>query len=322
MTAGTKDTAMNGGPGSPATAGLDILAQRAAQDPTISLVTGPSEREDHRRLVATLSTRATVLDEASDRLWREVERRRGPGATTVVLLPHLGYLGATYEAVRSEVATPKSNVKIIAMDGGLIGPPVPPSAPVLEDVGLMATLPAMTVVAPADAASARSALAAVLDHEGPAYLRLATGNRPSVGRTEFQLGVAPAVHAGDDLTLVAVGALVARAIAVATEIAQMGLRVRVLDAASVKPIDAKAILRAARETEAIVTLEDHTALAGIGSQVAALVAEHRPVTVSRLGVPDLFAAPVATLEEADPFGLSRERVVEACLDLLRRRGKV
>jgi transketolase len=307
---------------SPATAVLGALAQRAADDPSVTVLTGPSDREDHRRLVEGLSTRLVLVDEPSARLWREVERRRRPGQVSVIVVPYLGQLGTTYEAIRSELSTPGANFKILALDGGLVGPPVPPSAPVLEDVGLMATLPAMTVVAPADAASARAALSAVLDHDGPAYLRLATGERPSVGHKEFRLGVAPTIHPGDDLTLVAVGALVARAISVAEEIAQMGLRLRVLDAASVKPLDAKAILRAARETGAIVTLEDHTALAGVGAQVAALVAEHRPVTVSRLGVPDLFAGPVPTLGDGDRYGISRERVVEACLDLLRQRGKV
>ncbi|MCI4319588.1 MAG: hypothetical protein L3K23_05605 [Thermoplasmata archaeon] len=309
-------------PQTPATAALHALRERAEKDPSLSLLLGAPPAAPPARFTEPLAGRMEFIEEAGPGIWPAVERRRASSSAVVAVVAHLGHLGTSYGALRAEVARTGSNLKIIALDGGLVGPSAPTSAPVLEDLGLMATLPAMTVVAPADAESARSALGACLDHDGPAYLRLASTERRGLGHPEFRLGVAPALRTGDDLTIVAVGCLVARAIDVAEEIGQMGLKVRVLDAASVKPLDAKAILRAARETEAIVVLEDHTALAGVGSQVAAIVAEHRPAPIVRLGVPDLFAGPFPTLAQADPYGVSQERVVEACLDLLRRRGKV
>ena len=305
----------------PVAAALEALRERVAKDPSLSVVFGSPPATPPARFTEGLAGRIEIADERTGGIWPAVERQRAASAT-VAVVAHLGHLGTSYEALRTEAARPGSNLKLVAMDGGLVGPATSTGAPLLEDLGLMATLPALRVAAPADAPSARAALGACLDHDGPAYLRLASTERRAVGPGEFRWGVAPALRTGDDLTLVGVGPLVARAVDVADEIGRMGLRVRVLDAASVKPLDAKSVLRAARETEAIVTLEDHTALAGVGSQVAAIVAEHRPVPVVRLGVPDLFAGPFPTLAGADPFGLSHDSVVEACLDLLRRRGKV
>jgi transketolase len=306
----------------PATAALHALRERAGKDPNLRVIFGSPPIAPPSKFNEDFAGRIDFADESTGGIWPAVEQRRTSSSAIVAVVAHLGHLGTTYEAIRAEVARSGSNLKLVAMDGGVVGPPAPASAPVLEDLGLMSTLPGMTVAAPADAESAAAALGACLDHEGPAYLRLASTERRALGHPEFQLGKAPALRTGDDLTVVAVGCLVARAVEVADEIGQMGLHVRVLDAASVKPLDAKAILRAARETEAIVVLEDHTAMAGVGSQAAAIVAEHRPAPVLRLGVPDLFAGPFPTMAQADPYGLSHERVVEACLDLLRRRGKV
>jgi transketolase len=156
----------------------------------------------------------------------------------------------------------------------------------------------------------------------PAYLRLTELPAPPTGGPDWEIGRARVVREGADVGLLAVGTMVARALAVAEELAKVGLSARVLDLASVKPIDLKSILRAARDTGALLTLEEHLLANGVGTQVAALTAENYPVPVRRLGIPDL-AGPAGTGTSAlDALGLSRERIVEETWELLRLKGKV
>ncbi|MCI4360778.1 MAG: transketolase family protein, partial [Thermoplasmata archaeon] len=121
---------------------------------------------------------------------------------------------------------------------------------------------------------------------------------------------------------VAVGAMVARALDVAEELHRVGVEARVLDLASVKPFDQKALLKAARETGAILTMEEHSVLTGVGSLVAAATSENYPVPVRRLGVPDLFGESGDPWTLMDRYGLSKERALEEAWDLLKMRGKV
>jgi transketolase len=220
-----------------------------------------------------------------------------------------------YHAIRESIARRGSNVKIVATtssDAGKASLPV-------DDLGVMRGLPGLTVVVPADGPTVRSAVVALAAIRGPAYLRLASGSLPVVTEGAFAIGRAGTLRDGADLTVVAIGTPVARALAVATELDRVGVSTRVLDFASFKPHDAKALLRAARDTGAILTIEEHSALTGLGALVAATVAEGAPVPVRRVGLPDLFASPG---EPGDRLGLSTERCLEEAWTLLRARGKV
>lgn len=300
--------------------GLDAIAESAAGATAPYVVTGGLARRYVSRLAGKAGERPPPLPRAQ--AFRRAIADAPPGARPVVVVPRLGAGGSVFPEIRRAAAAENPRFVLVALDGGAIGPPADAASPVLEDLGLMAALPSLSVFVPADAGSTAPTLRAALGVEGAVYVRLATTERVAVGDAAFTPGQAQVRRPGSDLTIVAVGPLVARALEVSDEVGKLGLGVRVLDAASVKPIDAKAVLRAAGETGAIITLEDHTALAGVGAQVAALTAEHRPVPVVRLGVPDLFAGPVPDLAALDPFGLSRERVVEVALDLLRQRGKL
>ena len=230
--------------------------------------------------------------------------------------------GQAYNFVRQSICYNRANVKIVATHGGLLVGADGATHQIVEDIGLMRGLPGMTVIVPADAPTTRAATFVVAERDGPAYVRLTRENLPTVTDGSFELGRAAELRSGSDLTIVAVGSLVARALEVAEELAQVGVSTRVLDFASVKPFDAPALLRAARDTGAILVLEEHTVLTGVGALVASAVAENYPVPVRRVGVPDLFGESGEPWSLLDRYGMSKERVRDEAWELLRGRGKV
>jgi transketolase len=230
--------------------------------------------------------------------------------------------GQAYNFVRQSICYHHANVKIVATHAGLLVGPDGGPHPMVEDIGLMRGLPGMTVIVPADAPTARAATFAVAERAGPAYVRLARESLPTVTNGTFTLGRASELRAGTDLTIVAVGALLARGLEVAEELAKVGVSVRVLDFASVKPFDEPALLRAARDTGAILVLEEHSVLTGVGALVASTTSENYPVPVRRVGVPDVFAEPGDAWTVLDRFGMSKERITEEAWELLKLRGKV
>jgi transketolase len=230
--------------------------------------------------------------------------------------------GQSYHMIRESVCRHRANVKIVATHPSLFagsnsGPP-----PMLEDIGLMRGLPGMTVVVPADPITTRTVTNEVAEFRGPVYVRLTQENLPPVTEGKFQLGHANELRSGSDLTLVACGAMVVRALEVADELRRVGVGARVLDFASIKPFDAPSLLRAARETGAILTMEEHSTLTGLGALVASTTSENYPVPVRRVGVPDVFGGSGTPQQPLNSYGLSRERVVDEAWELLQLRGKV
>jgi len=230
--------------------------------------------------------------------------------------------GQAYNFVRQSICYNRANVKIVATHGGLLVGGDGGTHQIVEDIGLMRGLPGMTVIVPADAPTTRSATRAVAEREGPAYVRLTRENLPTVTDGTFVIGKANELAAGTDLTIVAVGAMVARGLEVAEELRRVGVSVRVLDLASVKPFDEPALLRAARDTGAILVLEEHSVLTGVGALVASTTSENYPVPVRRIGMPDLFGESGEPWALLDRYGMSTERIREEAWELLRMRGKV
>ena len=230
--------------------------------------------------------------------------------------------GQAYNMVRQSVCYNHANVKIVATHGGLLVGGDGGTHQMLEDIALMRSLPGMTVVLPCDAPSTRAAVRAITRFDGPAYVRLTRENLPTVTDGGFVLGKAPELRAGTDLAIVAVGAMVARALEVAEELHKVGVEARVLDLASLKPFDAPALLKAARETGAILTMEEHSVLTGLGALVAAAVAANHPVPVRSIGVPDLFGESGDPWLLLDKYGLSKARALEEAWELLKMRGRV
>jgi len=201
-------------------------------------------------------------------------------------------LGRAYNQIRQNVAYDTRNVKIVLCNCGVIWGILGPSHQVIEDLAALRAIPRLTILSPADAVSCEKATYAAAEHPGPVVLRL-----PSTGDSfptlytndlDYRIGKAICVREGQDATILATGILVADALTVAEELEQAGLSIRVLDVHTIKPLDEEAVLLAARETGALVTVEDATILGGLGGAVAELTAERCPVLVRRVGVKDRF----------------------------------
>jgi len=230
--------------------------------------------------------------------------------------------GAAYTSVRDLFCRRRANVKLVADEGGGPSGRATEAPLFLEDIGIMRGLPGMTVLLPSDAPSTRGAVLALHASAGPAYVRLARGTLPTVTDGMFQIGRAQELRGGQDLTIVAVGRMVAPALDTAEELGKVGVSTRVLDFASIKPFDEPSLLRAARDTGAILVLEEHSVVTGVGALVASTTAENYPVPVRRVGVPDLFVEAGDPTERLEHYGLGPRRIRDEAWELLRLRGKV
>lgn len=222
--------------------------------------------------------------------------------------------GRAWEQVRNSIAYPHLNVKCVGSHGGLSVGEDGATHQCVEDLALMSAIPGMVVVNPCDGPEMRKAVKALLDYEGPAYLRLGRMAVESVTDEtpgyEFTLGKAALLRDGSDVTLAATGLMVQRALAAADILAAKGLSARVLDIHTIKPLDTEAILAAARDTGCIVTSEEHSIIGGLGSAVSAVCAENCPVPVVRHGVMDEFGRSGKALEVLEHYGLTAEVMAE------------
>jgi len=237
-------------------------------------------------------------------------------------------VGRAYNQIRQNVAYDQRNVKIVLCNCGVTWGGLGPSHQVVEDIAALRAIPKLAILSPSDAVSCEKATCAAAEYAGPVILRL-----PSTGDVyptlytpdlDYRIGTAICIHEGRDVTILATGILVADALRVAEELAQAGVSVRVLDMQTIKPLDETAVVAAARETGALVTVEDGTILGGLGGAVAEVTAEQYPVVVRRVGVKDRFgnsgtAAQVkADCEITPPFV---RRAVEEALKTKAERAK-
>ncbi|RPI11557.1 MAG: transketolase family protein [Zetaproteobacteria bacterium] len=201
-------------------------------------------------------------------------------------------LGRAYNQIRQNIAYDTRNVKIVLCNCGVIWGILGPSHQVIEDFAALRAIPKLVILSPADAVSSEKATYAAAEHPGPVVMRLpSTGDAfPTLYTSdlEYRIGKAICVREGTDATILATGILVHDALTVAEELERAGLSIRVLDVHTIKPLDEGAVLQAARETGALVTVEDATIVGGLGGAVAELTAERHPVFVRRVGVKDRF----------------------------------
>lgn len=228
--------------------------------------------------------------------------------------------GRAWEQVRNSIAYPHLNVKCVGSHGGLSVGEDGATHQCVEDLALMSAIPGMVVVNPCDGPEMRRAVKALLDYDGPAYLRLGRMAVESVTDEtpgyEFTLGKAAMLRDGADVTLAATGLMVQRAMAAAEMLAARGVSARVLDFHTIKPLDTEAVLAAARETGCIVTSEEHSVIGGLGSAVASVCAENCPVPVVRHGVMDEFGRSGKAQEVLEAYGLTAEVMVEKAMQAL------
>jgi len=198
--------------------------------------------------------------------------------------------GRCFDQIRMSIAQPGLNVKIVTTHGGITVGEDGTSHHAVEDLALICSLPSFTVVVPADATEVTQAVKVAAQTYGPFYIRLSRPKTPLVYTSDykFTLGKAATLREGKDITIIATGIMVAAALGAAQSLARDGIDCRVLSMSTIKPLDRDAILKAATETGAIVTAEEHLRRGGLGSAVAQIVAEQRPVPMSFIAINDIY----------------------------------
>ena len=219
--------------------------------------------------------------------------------------------GRAFEQVRNSICYPHLNVKIGATHAGITVGEDGATHQCIEDFALMRSIPGMTVVNPADAVEAKAAVEAAINFDGPMYLRFGRYAVPVLYGDDykFELGKGVQMTEGNDLTIVATGMLVGMSMEAAKILEERGIKARVINIHTIKPIDKDIILKAAAETGAIVTAEEHNIIGGLGSAVAEVVGEGCPVPVIRLGVEDKFGHSGKVPPLLEMYGLTVENIV-------------
>ena len=221
--------------------------------------------------------------------------------------------GRAFEQVRNSIGYPHLNVTVVGSHGGLSVGEDGATHQACEDMAVMRAIPGMVVCCPCDGTEMKAAVKALMDYDGPAYLRLGrsavedlTGDLPGYA---FQLGKGVTLRDGGDVTIIAVGLMVQEAMKAAETLAAEGIQARVIDMHTVKPLDEELVLKAAKETGCIVTTEEHNIVGGLGSAVAEYLSGVCPVPVVRHGVEDVFGRSGKASEVLAAYGLTADGIV-------------
>lgn len=218
--------------------------------------------------------------------------------------------GRAFEQVRNTIGYPALNVKIGATHAGISVGEDGASHQCCEDIALMRTIPNMTIINPADDVETRLAVLAAAEMNGPVYMRFGRLAVPRIfdENYKFEIGKGVYLKEGKDVTIIATGLLVERAVQAAKLLADEGIDAAVINMATIKPIDREIIIDAAKKTGAIVTAEEHNIIGGLGSAVTEVVCETVPVPVFRVGVEDTFGKSGPALELLEIFGLNAQNI--------------
>ena len=225
------------------------------------------------------------------------------------------------EQIRNDVCYHKANVKVVSVGGGYSYGALGMSHHATEDLAILRALHEMVVIAPGDPFEAAAATRAAALHDGPCYLRLGRAGEPTVHTSSvpFRIGKAIRAREGDALTMISTGAMLRTAVDVADTLALKGIAARVLSMHTLKPLDTDAVVAAAQQTRAIVTIEEHTVSGGLGGAVAECLAEYGELRIpfKRLGIPASFHAPPGTQDYLrDLCGLSPSAIIKALEPIL------
>ncbi len=231
------------------------------------------------------------------------------------------FLERAYEQARLSIGYARRNVKIVASHPGLDVGPDGGSAQALEDIAAFRAIPGMTVISPADPIEQAQATRAILEFDGPVYMR--TGRSPATRLFDnthvFEIGKGQILHYGTDVTLVACGVEVARALKAAEMLAEDGIEARVVNMPTIKPIDEALLKRCALETGCLVTAEDHNIYGGLGSAVAEAVTKHHPCPIEFVGLKDTFGTSGEPDELAEHFQITAPFIAAAAKRAIQRK---
>ncbi|MFC1570449.1 transketolase family protein [Candidatus Omnitrophota bacterium] len=219
-----------------------------------------------------------------------------------------------FEQVRNDVCLQKMNVKMVGIGAGFVYSNLGPTHHAVEDIALMMTLPGMTIFAPCDKLESQKVTAAAAAIDGPVYIRLATGGTPDIYKEDydFTVGKGVVLREGKDVTLITAGSMTHECIEAVEEASAAGISVRLVNMHTLKPIDREIIVKAAAETKAILTVEDHTIHGGLGSCVADVILEERaiPVEFKKMGLEDAFPSGYGSFDDMKEMnGLSKKDIV-------------
>ncbi|MCI6854648.1 MAG: transketolase family protein [Firmicutes bacterium] len=227
--------------------------------------------------------------------------------------------GRAFEIIRNSIGYTHANVKVCATHAGITVGEDGASHQTFEDIALMRTIPGMVVVNPSDGASAKVLLKQVIEMDGPAYVRLGRAAVPmfydEAAASELKLGKGSCLREGKDLTIIATGIMVNEAMIAAEELAAKGIDARVIDMHTIKPLDEGIIVKAASETGAIVTAEEHSVIGGLGSAVAEVVVKKCPVKMAMVGQQDTFGESGKPDELKAKYGMTAADIVAAAESL-------
>lgn len=231
--------------------------------------------------------------------------------------------GRPWEVIRNSICYPRLNVKIVATHGGLTVGEDGSSHQFLEDLALARVIPTLTVIVPSDANQTREVIKTAARLHGPVYVRLCRPKTPLIYRSPapFKLGQAILLREGKDVTIIAIGLMVKKALAAAEMLAKEKISARVLDMPTLKPIDEEAILDSARKTSALVTAEEHSIIGGLGGSVAEILSELCPTPLVRVGVRGLFGESGKSDELLVKYGLTADAIYRAALKAIQRKNK-
>jgi transketolase len=244
---------------------------------------------------------------------------RVPVANTFAFL----FATRALEQVRTHLCYGQANVKLAGAYAGLSDSFDGPTHHAVTDLAIMRSLPHMTVVVPADPVGLNKLLPQVVDQEGPAFFRLCRNEVPVVFGDLYdpQIGKGVVLREGTDVTIIGCGVMVARCLEAAKQLAEAGVDARVVEMHTIKPLDRELVARCAAETDALVTVEEHSVIGGLGGAVAEALVEGGPVSMERVGVADTFAESGPYGELMDKYGLSVDDITAAAQRALARKGK-
>lgn len=226
--------------------------------------------------------------------------------------------GRAFEIIRNSICYPKMNVKIAATHAGITVGEDGGSHQSIEDIALTNSLPNMTVIVPADHREAMQATKAAAEKYGPVYLRFGRCNTEDIfdDNYKFEIGKGVELKSGNDITVIATGMMVSKALEAAKELESDGISVRVINMSTIKPIDREIITKAAKETKAIITAEEHSIIGGLGAMVSSVVCDECPTRVRMIGVKDVFGQSGTPDELMEKYNLTSEAIIKEIKGLL------
>lgn len=221
--------------------------------------------------------------------------------------------GRGYDQIRNSICYPKLNVKICATHAGITVGEDGATHQMLEDISLMRTLPNMTVISPSDDTQAKWIIKEISKINGPVYVRLARLATPVIyeENQKFEIGKAIQIGDGEDATVIATGVTVEQAILAKEELEKENINIRVVDMHTIKPIDKEIIIKCAKETKKLITIEDHSIIGGLGSAVSEVLTEEYPTKLIRMGIKDTFGKSGKAEELMEYFKITKNDIIEA-----------